>query len=116
MLKRKIIKYFLDKPGAYDSEEQDILKLNVASHELGKLHKGTHLSLELKLERQALEHLKEKFRIEAINENASNLTCQIELNESMPIGDLYELLDLSYESLFNALPEEEKNELLDLEW
>lgn len=116
MLSKKIINYFLDKPGAYEFQEADRLKLNVASKEFGILKEGPQLSLEVKLNRQDLKSLENKFTFESQDVDKDQIRCSISIDDHVSIGDLYELLDLSYDNVLSELPEDEKNELLDLEW
>lgn len=116
MLSKKIINYFLDKPGAYEFQEADRLKLNVASKEFAILKEGQQLSLEVKLNRQDLKTLENKFTFESQVVDKDQIRCSISIDDHVSIGDLYELLDLSYDNVLSELPEDEKKELLDLEW
>lgn len=116
MLKNNLLSYFLDKPGTYDSLESDKLRLNVASKEVMTIRNGNELLLEVRMNTQMLDYAKDRFNMQVINNDPEFKRCRINVDNNMLESELFELIDMSYESVMDTLPENEKNEILDLEW
>lgn len=116
MLKKNLISYFLDKPGTYDQGESNLLQLNVASKKAAVIRNGNQLSLELYLDQDRFAEANKKLKLHMLEDQIDLKMCRLDVDTTIDEDILFELLDLSYESVYNSLPDIEKNELLDLEW
>jgi len=115
MMKDIIKDYFLDKPGTFENDvDHKHITLNLASEQLVEI---TTNSIEVKLNKQMSEQLHGKFRCtRTIKKEGQFEWNEIPIDDGISLNDLYEIIDHSYESAMDALPENEQREVLDLEW
>lgn len=115
MMKDIIKDYFLDKPGTFENDvDHKHITLNLASEQLVEI---TTNSIEVKLNKQMSEQLHGKFRsTKTIKTEGQFEWNEIPIDADISLNDLYEIIDHSYESAMDTLPENEQNEILDLEW
>lgn len=109
MIHHSIVDYFLDKPGTYEDENS----LNLASEKILQFHNDV---VDIKLNQTSVDAMIAKgHHIKTIKTEGNLKWQQIPINE-ISMTDLYELIDLSYESVIHTLSEAEQKEILDLEW
>lgn len=118
MLKKRITDYFLDKPGTFESDESnDAISLNLASKEVAIIKEGETLAIEFRMPHGSVAELKKQFtEIETLSNDDYFDLCSLKLDVKVNQEELFDLIDLSYESVLSTLPEQEKEEILDLEW
>lgn len=115
MMKDMIRNYFLDKPGTFeDEEDHKHITLNLASENIVEIKNTT---LKVKLDKQTSKQIASKFKdVKFIKSDGQFDWNEIPMDDQISMTDLFDVIDHSYESAMDALPEHEQKEIFDLEW
>jgi hypothetical protein len=102
------------KPGTYEDFDSDEMSLVVGSKVVARFKDED--SVFVTLNDSYYNEIKQRLAFDDINPLDKGLiSCKLSVN-SQNDELLHELLDLSYESVIDTLPEQERKEILDLEW
>ena len=113
MIGNSIKDYFLDKPGTFEDDAKSYVTLNLASEKILEIHQDF---VDLKLDEATTKQLIDTSKdVKVIKEEGNFRWHHISVSD-ISFPELCELIDQSYESVINTLPEDEQREILDLEW
>ncbi|MCH4888894.1 hypothetical protein EZV73_14960 [Acidaminobacter sp. JC074] len=113
MIDNSIRDYFLDKPGTFEDEEKSYVTLNLASEKILELHQDY---VDLKLDEATTKKLLDSSKGAKLIKEEGKFSWNHISVKDISFTDLCDLIDQSYESVINTLPEDEQKEILDLEW
>lgn len=116
MTKNKILEYFLHKPGTFQDDEKEGIFLNVASKSVCKINESDELIIDLKCNKGISKVIQNKYDIKPGDVDGDFQWNQIRIDSKITDNEVFDLIDNSYESMLDYLPNEEKKEIFDLEW
>lgn len=117
MTREQLLNYFLNKPGTFDDDDgNETTYLNLASESVCKIYESSQNEIDIKCDLELSKRLRNKYKTVVPGERDGEFQWnRILLNSEIPDGDLYELIDISYDEILTKLPEEEQEEILDFE-
>lgn len=105
--------YFLDKPGTFEDQEQSHVTLNLASAKVADIYQDrVEIKLTKNISKQLLKNIA---NVKDLDEEGEFQWSMIPIDK-VSFNDLCDIIDESYESVIHTLPQDEQDEILDLEW